>query len=466
MIKNFNAFKKSLQDGREVYYRGKLVKDVTKHPITKLEVAPVEALFDEQYWFNNPDYGCRTSRFWNIPRNSADLLERSKITYEITKELEMLWPHIGSDCMLALRVSTNTLGGVFKERYDAFAKHVITNNLWLACAQIDSKGDRRFRPAEQPDPDQYVHVVQEKKDGIVVRGAKLHTSMTAIANEIVVCPGRAFKEGDEDYAIAFAVPPNTKGLKLIMRPGIASEGAKHQAEGPRANWKRMGESMTVFDNVFVPWERVFVYKDLKAASGLALLFALFHRLSAVSYRTALAEHFIGMGKLIAEANGVDRAPHIARDITDLIVYTEIQRACSRMACYECHIDKRSGVAIPNNIYTNAGKLYSNSNYMKVMNSLIDIAGGVACTAPSGEDYANKDLRPLVKKYMTGAVSGEERFKLMLLIREQIALLGGEEAVIYIHAEGSQEASIVELYRSYNYTETKEGIKKMLDRMVF
>ncbi len=466
MIKNFSEFKKSLKDGREVYYRGTRVEDVTTHPITKLELTPVQALFDEKYWFHNPDYGCRTSKFWKIPRSAADLLERSQITYEITKDVEMLWPHIGSDCMLSLRVATNTLGGVFKERYDAFAKHVIPNNLWLACAQIDSKGDRRLRPSQQKDPDQYVHVVQERKDGIIVRGAKLHTSMTAIANEIVVCPGRAFKEEDVDYAIAFAVPPDTKGLKLIMRPGIASEGAKHQAEGPRASWKRMGESMTIFDNVFVPWERVFVYKDIKAASGLALLFALFHRLSAVSYRTALAEHFIGLGKLIAEANGIDAAPHVARDITDLIVYTEIQRACSRTACYECRIDKKSGVAIPNNIFTNAGKLYSNTNYLKVINSLIDIAGGVACTAPSGDDYANQELRPYISKYMTGAVSGEDRFKLMLLIREQIALLGGEESVIYIHAEGSQEASTVELYRSYDYTETKAAIKKMLDRMVF
>jgi aromatic ring hydroxylase len=294
----------------------------------------------------------------------------------------------------------------------------------------------------------------------------MHTSMTAISNEIFVCPGRAFKAGEEEYAVAFAVKPDTKGLKLIMRPGIASEAALQNSEGPRTTMKRMGESLTIFDDVFVPWERVFIYKDVKAASGLALLFALFHRLSAVSYRSALAEHFIGLGKLLAEANGIDGASHIAKDITDLIMYTEIQRACSRVACYECRIDKKSGIAIPNPIYTNTGKLYSNANYMKVMNCLIDIAGGAACTAPSGEDYANKELRPYISKYMRGAVSGEERFKLMLLIREQIALLAGEESVIYIHAEGSQEASTVELYRSYDYTEAKNGIRKMLSRMDF
>lgn len=466
MIQNYEEFKESLKDGREIYYRGERVKDVTVHPILKLEITPVKALFEKKYHFDNPDFNCETSRFWKIPRNSADLLERSAITYEITKELGMLWPHIGSDAMLAARVATNTIGGVFKERFEAFAKDVITNNLFMSCAQIDVKGDRRLRPSQQPDPDMYVHVVEEKEDGIVVRGAKLHTSMTTISNEIFVCPGRAFKGGEEDYAIAFAVKPDTKGLKLIMRPGIASEAALHASEGPRATKKRMGESLTIFDDVFVPWERVFIYRDVKAASGLALLFALWHRLSAVSYRAALAEHFIGLGKLLAEANGIDGASHIARNIVELILYTEVQRACARVACHECHMDKKSGVAIPNNIYTNVGKLYSNSNYMKVMNCLIDIAGGAACTAPSGNDYANKELRPYVSKYMRGAVSGEERFKLMLLIREQIALLGGEEAVIYIHAEGSQEASMVELYRSYNYTESTNCIKKLLGEMVY
>jgi aromatic ring hydroxylase len=105
--------------------------------------------------------------------------------------------------------------------------------------------------------------------------------------------------------------------------------------------------MTILDNVFVPWERVFLYKDVVAGSQLALMFALQHRLSALSYRYALAEYLIGLGKLVAEANGVQKASHIIGDLKDLITYAEIQKICAKMACYECQIDETSGIAIPN-----------------------------------------------------------------------------------------------------------------------
>ncbi len=232
----------------------------------------------------------------------------------------------------------------------------------------------------------------------------------------------------------------------------------------RARKRSAGETLTVLDNVFIPWEHVFLYRDVAAASGLALLFALFHRLSALSYRAALSEHLIGLGKLVAEANGVERVAHIQRDLADLISFAEIQRLCARMAAYECRIDPKTGVAVPNHIYTNVGKLYSNGNYLNVIKSLIDIAGGAAITSPSAEDYQDEWLRTFVRKYMRGAVPGEDRFKLMLLLRETVALMGGAEAVIHIHAEGSMEASIIELNRSYNFSESKRVIENLISEM--
>lgn len=462
MISTFEQYKESLRDKRTVYYRGVKVEDVTTHPITKLETAPVEYLFKDKYRSYNADFGMETSRFFKIPHNAEDLLERSTMTYEITKDLDMLWPHIGSDALLAARVATHSLDT--RERFLKYHEYVVNNNLFLCGGQIDVKGDRNLRPVQQTDPDMYVRVVEENSEGIVVKGAKFHTSMSAIANEVFVLPGRSLRGGEEDYAISFAIPVNTDGLKLIARPAIATEGASNKMEGPRTKTRRMGETLTIFDNVFVPWERVFVYKDVKAASGLALLFALFHRLSAVSYRVALAEHMVGLGKLMAEANGIDKASHIAKDITDLIIFAEVQRCCSKMAALECHIDKKTGIAIPNFIYTNVGKLFSNSNYLSILQSLIDIAGGIAICAPSGDDYLNGELRPYIDKYMRGAVPGDERFKLMLIMREVVALMGGEESVIMIHAEGSMEASRIELYRSYDFTGSTLRVKELLNSM--
>jgi len=464
MITKFEEYKNSLRDGREVYYRGKKVDDVTKHPILGLQVNLMEYYFNEKYYYDDPVLGVKTSKFYKVPRSSSDLVERSKLTYDLTIESGMLLPHIGSDAIFSTMISTSKLEEKYGERFTNYAKDVTKNNLFLAGAQIDVKGDRRLRPSQQEDPDMYVHVVEERADGIIVRGAKIHTTYMAVANEAFVLPGRAFREGDEDYAICFAVPANAKGLKLMARPAIATEAALHDLEGVRTRKRSEGETLTIFENVFVPWERVFVYKDIAAASGLALLFALWHRLSALSYRTAVAEHLIGLGKLIAEANGIDRASHIQKDITDLISFTEIQRMCAKMTAYECHMDKKTGIAVPNNIYTNVGKLYSNENYLNIMRSLIDIAGGIAITAPSGDDYANEELKPYINKYLRGAIPGGDRFKLMLILREAIALLGGEETVIHIHAEGSMQASIIELYRSYDFTEPKRLIENLLSEM--
>ncbi|BBO73096.1 4-hydroxybutyryl-CoA dehydratase [Desulfosarcina widdelii] len=459
MIESFEEYQKSLVDERTVYYRGKLVKNVNEHPILSLEVEPVQYLFQNKFRSFNKDFNTESSIFYKIPHNSDDLLERSNMTYEITKDLGMLWPHIGSDALLASRLITYDL-----ETSDNFLKYhakVVKENLFVCGAQIDVKGDRRLRPGDQEDKDLYVHVVEENDKGIIVKGAKFHTSMAAISNEIFVLPGRSLRKGEEDYAIAFAIPAGTKNVKLIARPAIATEGAINPMEGPRTRKRRMGETLTIFDNVFVPWERVFIYKDTKAASRLALMFALYHRLSAVSYRAALAEHLIGLGKLMAECNGISKASHIAKNITDLITFAEIQRCCAKMAALECHINKVPNIAIPNRIYTNVGKLFSNSNYMNVVQGLIDIAGGIAICAPSGDDYNNKELKPLIDKYMRGAYPGAERFKIMLLMREVIALMGGEESVIMIHAEGSMEASRIELYRSYDYTESEKIVKEIL-----
>jgi 4-hydroxybutyryl-CoA dehydratase/vinylacetyl-CoA-Delta-isomerase len=459
----FDDYLESLRDGREVYYRGQRVADVTKHPILRLAANLMKHFFDEKYLYDDPELGVRTSKFYKVPRSSADLLERSQLTYEITKDAVTILPHICTDGINALMIITSKLEDKYRERVINYANEIMKNNLFFSVATIDVRGDRRLRPIQQEDPDLYVHVVDERDDGIIVRGAKMHTGYSTVDNGIFVLPGRSLREGEGDYAIAFAVPANAKGLKLIQRPCIATEAALHNWEGVRTRKEIQIETLTIFDNVFVPWEHVFIYKDIAAGGRVALMFALQHRLSAISYRYALAEYLIGLGKLIAQANGVDRAAHIVGDIKDLITYAEIQRMCAKMAAYECHIDEPSGIAIPNSTYTNIGKMYSNENYLPTIRSLIDIAGGIAITAPSGDDYASKELRPYIDKYLRGAIPGEDRFKLMLLLREWIALWG-EGAGYYIHAEGSIRASIIELVRSYDYAESEGIVERLLSRM--
>jgi len=472
-VKNLDDYKKSLRDGRLVFYRGKKVDDVTKHPILSLAVNHLGYLFGEgvedselreRLFYYDPELKATVSALYKEPRSPSDLNDRFQMTYEMAKTIGIIVAHISSDAIFASKIITSELGGEYRERLLNYAGNAVKNNLFIAGAQIDVKGHRTLRPAQQKDADLYVHAVEEKSDGIVVRGAKMHTSNAIVCNELFVLPGRAFRQGEEDYSIAFAVPANAKGLKLICRPAISAEAALNDLEGARASRVAVLESLTIFDNVFVPWERVFVYKDVEKATRLALMFALWHRFSAVSYRVGLAEYLIGLAKLVAEANGVEQAAHIQKDIVDVVTYAEIQKMCAKMAAYEGIRHEETGIYIPNPIYTNIGKLYSNANYLNVVHSLMDIAGGLAITAPSGDDYDNEELRKDINKYLSAAIPGEERFKLFLILRETVALMGGEESVTHIHAEGSERASLIELYRTYDFDGPKQLIKGLLSKM--
>jgi len=470
-IKSFNDYRESLRDGREVYYRGRRVEDVTKHQVLSLAVELIGYVYGEgvdeklreKLFYDDVKLG-RISSFYKTPYSGSDLYERFQLTYEVNKSSVIPLPHIGSDAIFALKIVGARMGGEYRRRIEEYADYAARNNLFLAVAQIDVKGDRKLRPSQQRDPDLYVHVVEERSDGIVVRGAKAHTTFSPVANEIIFLPGRALRKGEEEYAVAFSLPVNSKGLKLICRPVMATEAALNPLEGIRVKRRAETETLTILDNVFVPWERVFVYRDVEAASNLALLFALWHRFSALSYRAALAEYLVGLGKLVAEANGIDGEPHIQKDIVDLVSFAEIQKICAKIAAYECVKDEVTGIAIPNPLYTNIGKIFSNENYLNILKSLIDIAGGLTVTAPSGDDYENEELRGYIEKYLSAAVPGSERFKLFLLLREAIVLLGGEESVIHIHAEGSIRASLIEIYRTYNFNEPKKLVEKLVREM--
>jgi len=472
-LKDLEDYKGSLCDGRVVFYRGKKVDDVTKHPILSLAVNHVGCFFGEgiednelrkRLFYHDPELKATVSAFYKEPRSPSDLYDRFQLTYDVTKTIGVLVAHISSDAVFGSKIVASELGGEYRERLLSYVENAAKNNLFMAGAQIDVKGHRTLRPAQQKDADLYVHAVEEKSDGIVVRGAKLHTSNAIACSELFVLPGRAFREDEEDYAIAFAVPANAKGLKMICRPAIGAEAALNDLEGVRASKVAVLESLTIFDNVFVPWERVFVYKDIEKASRLALMFALWHRFTAVSYRVGLADHLIGLAKLVEEANGLERVPHIQKEIVDVVTYAEVQKMCAKMAAYESIKHEATGIYMPNSIYTNIGKLYSNANYLNVIHSLIDIAGGLAITAPSGDDYDNEELRKDINKYLSAAIPGEERFKLFLILREMIALMGGEESVTHIHAEGSERASLIELYRTYDFDRPKQLIQRLLSKM--
>ena len=234
----------------------------------------------------------------------------------------------------------------------------------------------------RPNPDAYLRIVERRDDGIVVRGAKVHTSVSINANEMIVLPTRAMSEADADYAVAFAIPLDTPGLTLVASPYLSTHG-KHEAEHPLSATRKMVETTTIFDNVFVPAERVFLDGRHELAGPLARGFVEFHRFTAISYKLPLVDALVGAGLLAAQVNGLERAGHVRDKLAWLISYAETLRALTHHAAERYKII--DGVAVPDTLLVNIAKLQFAQGLHTALMHVQDIAGGLLATYPAIED---------------------------------------------------------------------------------
>jgi len=200
-------------------------------------------------------------------------------------------------------------------------------DLVASCAQTDVKGERLKRPSEQTDPDMYVHVVEERSDGIIVRGSKVHISEASISDEILVVPNRALKKGEEAYALCFAVPSDYEGIKQVVHVHNHRK-RDHYQRGIEVGYT---DSYVIFDDCFVPWERVFLCGETIHGGIAALLFALFHRHSYSGCKPAMLDYVIGLAALAAEINGIEKAPHVREMLSELIMTGELGYAAGYTA---------------------------------------------------------------------------------------------------------------------------------------
>jgi len=449
-------FLNGLRDAREVYYRGQRVPSVVDHP--ELGVAARHAAIDFKM-AEEPQYrdlavhrdGSDTySAFYRVPRDSKDLLSRSKLIEAGTTEgatLVILIKEIGTDALFAMkRVLARAGEKQGLERVNAFYKCARDRDLALAVAQTDVKGNRSKRPSEQEDPDLYVRVVEKRSDGIVVRGAKVHTSCAPYVDEIIVIPSRSMGPGDEQFSVAFAVPVATKGLKLYASDYL--HGTDDGFTRPVSTTHKMIETLTVFDDVFVPWERVFFEGRNDLASATALTFVEFHRFTAVSYKLPLLDGLVGAAIAVARANGIERAGHVRDKLTWLGGYAEMVRGLTELAALRCGTEE--GIAYPHVFTTNMAKWVFARDFHQAMETVQDLAGGLLVTGPAGSDWDSPEVRPVLEKYFRGAWPAERRLPVLNLISELTArLYGGYQAVLAVHAEGSIEAEKLAMFRAYN-----------------
>lgn len=471
-LRTVEQYRESLKDGREVYCLGEKVDDVTTNPYLKICTDWCAAYYvlaqDPRFrdlFITRDDDGEEVS-FNFIPiRRKEDLLRRREIVRALAR---MCFgkpsgaQFTGIDGLNAVTVVSGrvdkALGTNYSERVAAFRKYLQKNDLTLALAMTDTKGDRSLRPSQQqPHQDYYVRIVEEKPDGIVVRGAKAHISHSPCNNEILVVPCRTMREDDKAYAISFAIPASTKGVKMICaEPEIKDPG--NFFDYPISASIYLADSLLVFDDVFVPKERVFLSQEWKFAGDIAYMFGNFHRLSAETYKAVELEYLTGAAALMAEYNGIEKASHVVDKLTNLVMVTEAVDFLSRAACEYAVSEPDFDLVYPNPMCANIAKYYYAENFHYVTKVMQDIGGGIVGTIPSHKDLTNPETRGYIEKYLGGkaGVPTEDRMRLIRLIRD---LTSAYEDVITIHAEGSIAAQRLSIYQLADFDRYKAAAKR-------
>ena len=462
-LRTAEQYLESLRDGRTVYYRGQRVPDVTTHPV--IGCAARHAAIDYTLAHDPThrelcvvsDEAGEYSRYYKIPRTPDDLDRRRELIELATTEgatLVVLIKEIGTDALCGLLRVASTVdaqhGTEYSLRVQAYYERCRDNDLAVAVAQTDVKGDRSLGPSAQADPDLYVHIVERRSDGIVVCGAKAHTSVSTNANELIVLPTRAMREGDKDYAVSFAVPLDTQGL-VLLTSAFDSHGPQSSAvELPISAQHKMMETTTVFDNVFVPWERVFLAGEHEFAGPLALAFVEHHRFTAISYKLPLVDAMVGSAMMMADMNGIAKAGHVREKIVQLISYAETLRGLTHYAAMR-GTPREAGIASPDTLYVNMAKYHFAHGYHDAVRNVQDIAGGALVTGPGVEDLETEETAKYYHKYYAGhGVSGQDRLKALTFVKNLVASeFGAYQEVLAVHAEGSLEAEKQMVARSYD-----------------
>ena len=234
--------------------------------------------------------------FWHMATSAEDLLQNLKAAQLLAERSPLSgYASIGRDELQALMVASVDVdrrnGTTYHERVVDYARRFQRDQIMAAAAVTDVKGDRSKRPAEQDDPDMYLRVVEQRSDGIVVRGAKAHTSGSVGAEELIVIPTRAMRKEDADYAVAFAIPVDTPGITMVARAFNA--GSDSEWEAPISSHDELAETFTVFNDVFVPHERVFLNGEWEHAGDVANLFASVNRQGYLGTESGRLRLFIG-----------------------------------------------------------------------------------------------------------------------------------------------------------------------------
>jgi 4-hydroxybutyryl-CoA dehydratase / vinylacetyl-CoA-Delta-isomerase len=443
----------------EIYMRGQRVERHWEHPLLRQTVNHLAAHYDTSH--SQPERFAVLSPLTNeqVPRISHhiqqtldDVIIKARLTREVSAR------RICAGCMSnMLSVAWAMIhdidrahGTDYAARYRDFVVHLQKTGQVVAWGMMDPKGDRSLPPSRQKRPPD-LRIVKRTAGGIIVSGAKLHTTYGAAAHHIVAVPCRALGPDDKDFAVSFAVPIDAKGLKLIARPSPGPSREVHM-ESPLSSRFLGVECLSIFDNVFVPEERIFMCGEFDMAMNLPFYFACLHRQSKCACSAGHTDLLIGTAALLAEVNGLGmKITHIRDKITDMMMAASTAFGCALGAAV-AGTTHESGVYLPDAAIANSGLAYIRSHVGEHLAHIHDIGGGLVATMPTEADWDNPELRPYIDTALAGGgrYTTEERLRALNLAQDLAASrLTGTLLGFTINAAGSPVTNSIVVRNLYD-----------------
>lgn len=435
----------------EAYMRGRRIQDMEKNRSTRLALEGVGQIYElskrgehETLLTRPGETGGRISAYCSIHKSREDLVNRVRAARLICQMTGVCTASrcCGWDACNALWHATYEMdahdGTECHKRLRKYLFMVQNKDLTCAGALTDPKGNRSLKPKQQPDKDVYLRVVDENSKGIVVRGAKSMIGGAIGSHEIIVLPGTGFTEVEKEHAVAFAVPMNSEGIVQVvnMQPG----GERKLARGFDKGNVNFGssESLVVFDDVFVPKERVFMNGEYEYAVDVVSKFVMLHRMVLGGCLAGCGDVLTGAAALLAEYNGLSR--QLSDRLTEMTYLSEALYSQALGAAHEGQ-PTPSGAWFPDPLLANVTKISVTRLPYEIQKIAEDIGGGMISCMPSELDLRNSKVGPLIEKYYRGTlgVTAERKLRVARLIESMVAG-PGRLGALCMHGGGSPAAA--------------------------
>lgn len=411
--------------------------------------------------------GKTVNRFLHIDETSTDLLYKLEAVRLVCRESGCAQRYLAHDALNALFQATRRAddrhGTDYHRRLLAYLHRVQDEDLTLGIAMTDAKGNRAVRPGRQVNPDVYVHISERAPGGIVIRGTKAIVTSAPYVHEFLVMPCRTMTDEEADFAVCCAVPVDAPGITIVARP------AGRPGESAAKFSAKYGQStaVVIFDDVFVPHDRVFLAGEHEEGGLLTTAYATHHRHSCIGARAGFGDLLIGAGALMIEANGLDtdRHGHVRDSMVELIKIVEGFFACG-VAASVYGVKDPAGSVMPDPIFANIGKLLLATQIYDMHRLAHEVSGGLVVALPGPDEDHNPETQASLSAVLAGRpdIPASQRMEVARFIEDLTAShQGGWYSLISLHGGGSPEAMKREIWRNYPIGEKVELVERLLDR---